>query len=491
MPCIVRDDPEGDCMKMAANLRENFPDICAMVKRPATYDTLYEWFDHRDACMHGSKFLLWVLSKIALENQARLYDFVTRWRAANAEAFVRMLPGHTVEHLFTPEDQEEYGLDFLTDAMAEIKHMQAKEKEQEGNRIAEHRAQMVKDQRGLVVSQAPATAPRVASNAPRATSNPERHFSHSYPDHTRQIPPPDALFTGHTGRLPLPRLTRATELLEHIVPGATTRGDFHSDPLATLGRPYPDTIVAIPSRGFPGPYGYFAGGPVPLDDRGRKFIGNVPRGKKNPIKRLSDDARRQYDADTGHRSLPNSGTSHEYPASSSQSWSQNNTQLRLTGPVHMSQVNDGPYLGHQWQGKEYEAHRYPSRMEEMGTRTLALAPHPQPENCGDASEGIASLPAANFRSIHGEINNNEFDGQRSVLANMSNSGQSQLQHSPVARQGAGQGGLLKGGDKIWIGAIPPNFTKDMLMKLFTPCRGLRYISDPKSLSGRPAFVFAT
>ena len=491
MPCIVREDPEADCMQMIANLRENFPEICAMVKRPVTYDNLYEWFDHRDACMHGTHFLLSVLSNIALENQARLYDFVIGWRAANAEAFVRMLPGHTVEHLFTPEDKEEYGLDFLTDATAEIKHMQATEKEQERNRIQEHHAQIVKDQRGLVVSQAPATAPRVASNAPRATSNPERHLFHSYPDHTRQIPPPDALFTGHTSRLPLPRLTGATELLEHIVPGATTRGDFHSDPLATLGRPYPDTVVAIPSRGFPGPYGYFAGGPVPLDDRGRKFSGNVPRGKKNPIKRSSDDARRQYDADTGHRSLPKSGISHEYPASSSQSWSQNNTQLHLTGPVQMSQVNDGPYPGHQWQGKEYKAYRYPPRMEEMGTRSLALAPRPQPENCGDASEGITSLPAANFRRIHGEINNNGFDSQRSVLANMSNSGQSQLQHSPVTRQGAGQGGLLKGGDRIWIGAIPPDFTKDMLMKLFKPCRGLRHISDPKPPSGRSAFVFAT
>lgn len=495
MPYIQRGDPHGDCMQMVANLRENFPDICAMVKKPVTYDTLYEWFDHLDACMHGAKFLLSVLSNIAFQNQARLSDFVTGWRAANAEAFVRMVPNHTVEHLFTPEDKEEYGLDFLTDATAEIKRMQAIEKGQERNRIPEHHVQMIKDQRGLVVPQAPATTSRAAPNAPRATSNPERHLFQSYPDHTRQIPPPDALFTGYTGRLPLPRLTGATEILEHIVPGATTRGDFHSDPLATLGRPYPDTIMAIPSRGFPGPYGYFAGGPVPLDDRGRKFSGNLPRGKKNPIKRSSDDARRQYDADTGHRSLPDSGNPHEYPASSSQSWSQNNTQLRLTGPVHMSQVNNGPYPGHQWQGKEYKAHRY------MGTSTLASAPHPQAETSGDASESITSLPAANFRRPRGETNNPQYthwapnngsDGQRSVLANMSNTGQSQLQHSPIARQGAAQGGFLERGDRIWIGAIPLDFRKDMLMKLLEPCRGLRYISDPKSpSSGRAAFVFAT
>ena len=500
MPYILRADPSGDCMQKVANLRENFPDICAMVKKPDTYDTLDKWFDQRDVCMHGAEFLLSVLWNIALQNQTRLYDFVTGWRAANAEAFVRMVPNHTVEHLFSPEDKEEYGLDFLTDATAEIKRMQATEKAQERNRISEHHAQMIKDQRGLIVSQAPA-APRVASNALRATSNPERHLFHSYPDHTRQIPPPDAHFTGHGGRLPLPRLTGATELLEHIVPGATTRGDFHSDPLATLGRPYPDTMMAIPSRGFPGPYGYFASGPVPLDDRGRKFSGNVPRGKKNPIKRSSDDARRQYDTDAGHRSVPNSGTPHGYPASSSQSWSQNNAQLRLTGPVHMSQVNNGPYPGHQGQGKEYEGHLYPPHMKEMGTYMPALASHLQPETSGDHSEVITPLPATNFRRTRGDTKspqytywapNNGSDGQRSVLANMSNSGQSQPQHSPVARQGSGRGGSFEGCNKIWIGAIPPDFTKDMLIKLLEPCRGLRYISEPKSsYSGTAAIVFAT
>lgn len=495
MPYVLRDDPAGDCMQMVANLRENFPDICALVKQAVTYDTLHDWFDHCDVYMHRPEFLLLVLWNIALQNQTRLNDFVKGWRAANTEAFVRMLPGHTVEHLFSPEDKAEYALDFLTDAMAEIKRMQAREKEQERDRIPEHHAQIIQDQRGPIVSQALAIAPRVASNAPRATSNPERHLFHSYPHHTRQIPPPNTPFAGHVGRLPLPRLTGATEVLEHIVPGATTRGDFHSDPLATLGRPYPDTMVAIPSRGFPGPYGYFARGPVPLDDRGRKFSGNMPRGKRNPIKRLSDDARRQYDADTGHRSLPNSGISHDYPASSSQSWSQNNTRLRLTGSVHISQVNNGPHPGHHWQGNEYKVHRCPPNIEETGTSILASAPHPQPETSGDASEGITSLAAANFSRSRCETDNpqythwtpnNGFGGQRSVLANMSNSGQPQLQHSPVARQGA------YGGDKIWIGAIPPDFTKDMLLKLLEPCRGLRYISDPKSPhSDRAAFVFAT
>ena len=496
MPCIQRGDPYGDCMQMVANLRKDFPEICAMIKKPVAYDTLYEWFDHRDAWIHGASFLLSVLSHIALQNEERLCDFVKRWRATNAEAFMSIVPDHTVEYLFTPEDREVYSLDFLTDATAEIKRMQAIEKEQERDRIQEQHAQMIRNQHEFVVSQAPDTAPRVSVNTPRATSNPERHPSQFYPDHTRQIPPPDAQFTGPTGGLPLPRLTGATELLEHIVPAATSRGDFHSDPLATLGRPYPDSVMAIPSRGIPGPYGY-----VPLDDRQRKFGGNVPRGKKNPIKRLSDDARSQYDAGTGHRSLPNRGGLRQHPALFSPTWSQNNTQLRLAGPMNMSQVANASYPGHHGQGNDYQARQYPSRTEEVGTRILAPGTHPQSEIPGYASEGIEFLPAADFRSTRGEINNpqythcapdHESHGQRSVLANMSNTGQPQLQHPPVARQGASQREFLEGGDRIWIGAIPPDFTKDMLMRLLEPCRGLRFITDPRSPpSARSAFVFAS
>ncbi len=496
MPIIQRGDPYDDCMQMVAKLRKDFPDICAMVKEPVAYDNLYEWFDHRDACIHGASFLLSVLSHIAIENQKRLYDFVKRWRATNAEAFLMIVPGHTVEHLFTPEDQEEHSLDFLMDATAEIKRMQSIETEQECDRIPEQNAQMITDQRDSVVSQAPATAPRVSVNAPRATSNPDRHLSQFGPDHTRQIPPPDVQFTGPVSQLPLPRFTGATELLEHIVPGATSRGDFHSDPLATLGRPYPDTIIAIPSRGIPGPYGYVTGRPIPLDDRLRNFSGNVPRGKKNPIKRSSDDARTQHDAETGHRSTQNREAPRQYP-----DLPPNNTQLHLTRSVNMSQVNNVSYPGHHWHGNEHRAHRYPPRIEQMGTRNLAPGPHPQSATSGDAREGIEVLPAANFGRTRGETNNAQYtywapnresDRQRSVLANMSNTGQSQLQHPPVARQRVGQGEFLENGDRIWIGGIPLDFTKDMLMELLEPCRGLRFITNPRSpQSGKSAYIFAS
>ena len=496
MPMIMRGDPYDDCMQMVASLRKDFPDICAMVKHPPGYETLYEWFDHRDASIHGAGFLLSVLSHIALQNQASLYDFVKGWRAANAEAFLGIVPGHSVEHLFTPEDREEHSHDFLMDATVEIKRMQAIEKEQEPKRLPEQHSQMITNQRDFVMSQAPTTAPGVPLDAPRATSNPERHPFQFGPEHIRQIPPPNVQFTSPTGHLPLPRSTGATELLEHIVPGATSRGDFHSDPLGTLGRPYPETVMAVPSRGIPGPYGYITGRPVPLDDRLRNFSGNVPRGKKNPIKRSSDDARTHYNAETGHRSLQNREAPRQNP-----DLFQNNTQQHFAGPVDMSQIQNVSYPGHRWHGNEHRAHRYPPRIEQMGTRIPTPGHHPQSAISGDTREGTGVLPAGNFRRTRRETNNPqythwapnyEYDGQRSVLANMSITRQSQLQHPPVARQGAAPGVFLEGGDRIWIGGIPLDFTKDMLMELLEPCRGLLSITDPRSTSyGKAAFIFAS
>ncbi len=57
----------------------------------------------------------------------------------------------------------------------------------------------------------------------------------------------------------------------------------------------PSDYVAIPSQGLPGPFSYRSSPPlsqpVPLLNRVGTFDGNLPRGKKNPKKQSSDDAR--------------------------------------------------------------------------------------------------------------------------------------------------------------------------------------------------------
>ena len=128
MPLIIRSDPEDDTITMALRLQEKFPEICKAVVSPFQPQQVYDYFDHYDAEIQGFSFLIMVLERIALFNRNYVYnvkDFVTRWQATNAEAFPIIEVEHEVEHLFTEEDIEEYGVDFLSEAMIRIKNMRA------------------------------------------------------------------------------------------------------------------------------------------------------------------------------------------------------------------------------------------------------------------------------------------------------------------------------------------------------------------------------
>ena len=139
-----------------------------------------------------------------------------------------------------------------------------------------------------------------AKTNPRATSNPESGLSQLQEGPFRRLPGSPGQISAPQSHLPLQRLTPSTEVLEHIHPGSTSRGDYHSDPTAhnamdNDASPPPDSYIAIPSRGLPGPFTYRPLVPtmqsVPLLDRVGTFDGNLPKGKKNPQKKSSDDAR--------------------------------------------------------------------------------------------------------------------------------------------------------------------------------------------------------
>ena len=139
-----------------------------------------------------------------------------------------------------------------------------------------------------------------AKTNPRATSNPESGLAQLQEGPFRRLPGSPGQISAPQSHLPLQRLTPSTEILEHIHPGSTSRGDYHSDPTAhnamdNDASPPPDNYIAIPSRGLPGPFTYRPLAPttqsVPLLDRVGTFDGNLPKGKKNPQKKSSDDAR--------------------------------------------------------------------------------------------------------------------------------------------------------------------------------------------------------
>ena len=192
------------------------------------------------------------------------------------------------------EDIEEQGIEVLTDAIMLIKHQRVQHAMQD--------AHTMHDFKQLGAPAPPPFPVNVAAvQGTRSASNPEQGQSQPQGGPPRHLPAPPGQFPGPQIRFPLQRLTPSTEFLEHVHPGSTSRGDFHSDPEAHNAIetyiPGPSgRYVALPSRGLPGPFTYR---PLPLPNQSipivahriENFGGNLPKGKRNPKKKSSDDAR--------------------------------------------------------------------------------------------------------------------------------------------------------------------------------------------------------
>ena len=134
MRTILRSHPIEDQQIMAARLQEEFPEVCKKITIPVTNTDVYEYFDYCDAAVHGFEFLRAVLEYIAqlnanvnAERASKIQDYVSRWKNANLEAFTHLRPYHALTDLFTKEDIEVHEVEFLTDAMIQIKHMRIQE----------------------------------------------------------------------------------------------------------------------------------------------------------------------------------------------------------------------------------------------------------------------------------------------------------------------------------------------------------------------------
>ena len=204
---------------------------------------------------------------------------------------------------------------------------------------------MMQDQRSFIQSQAPAQPPYPMhlsfTQGIRASSNPERGQSHPQGGLPRHLPAPPGQFPALQFRMPLQRLTPSTELLEHIHPGSTSRGDFHSDPVAqdamnSYKPGPPNSFVAVPSRGLPGPFSYPPTQPIPLQNRLGYFGSNPPRGKKNPKKKSSDDARMADGTGNGPRQASNTtNPKQDYTSNPKQDYTSNPKQDYTSNHVQM------------------------------------------------------------------------------------------------------------------------------------------------------------
>ena len=133
---ILRSNPIEDQQTMAARLQEDFPEVCQAITAPVTDRDVYEYFDYCDAAVQGFEFLRAVLEYIArlnasvnAEKSMKVEDYVRRWKNTNTEAFRYIRPYHAVTDLFTEEDIEEHGVDFLMEAMLQIKCLRMQEDE--------------------------------------------------------------------------------------------------------------------------------------------------------------------------------------------------------------------------------------------------------------------------------------------------------------------------------------------------------------------------
>ena len=405
---------------------------------------------------------------------------------------------------------------------------------------------MKQDQHSFIQSQAPARPqfPVTLSSAQgiRASSNPECGHPHPQGGLPRHLPPPPGQFPAPQLHLPLQRLTPSTELLEHIHPGSTSRGNFHSDPVAQDGMNNyncgpPNSFVAVPSRGFPGPFSYPPTQPIPLLNRIGSFGGNPPRGKKNPKKKSSDDARMaagtgngprqasnntnpKQDYTSNHMQMPfhprSSPLSQEVrPSSKAARYSDNYHPPNLPPGHHASNRSEwfhqSPYVRQASVQTAIEGHSgervvsnlfSPSTLSLQGPNQDPRPPVPNLPVSSNPQHQIASANGQLFEEngsvstpvrphnvghqspdhpFHAQHERNHVpDLQRAVLAPVSNA--SQIQYPITSgRSGANETPRrpVMDGCKIWIGGIPNDIDRNGVMDLLRPCRGLIDFSGPK------------
>ena len=404
----------------------------------------------------------------------------------------------------------------------------------------------MRGQRNFIQSQASAQPqfPVALSSAQgiRASSNPERGQSHPQGGLPRHLPAPPGQFEAPQFHLPLQRLTPSTELLEHIHPGSTSRGNFHSDPVApdamnSYNSGPSNSFVAVPSRGLPGPFSYPTQA-IPLLNRMGTFGGNPPKGKKNPKKKSSDDARMAAGAGNGSRQLShNANPKQDYasnpvqmpfhPRSSSlfQEVRPSSKAVRYSGNYHPPNLPPGhhsnnrpewfhhlPYYRQAPVQTTIEGHSSerlgsnpysPSTLNLQGPTQDPRHPVPNLPVSNNTQHQIQSAReelfeeniSSNFtpvrpHSVDHQPPDSPFlaqreqdhvpDCQRAVLAPVSNASQPQYPNM------SGHSGPsetprrpLLDGCKIWIGGIPNEIDRDGVMDLLRPCRGLIDVSRPK------------
>ena len=122
---IIRSDPMEDVDALVSILQQRYPQACKNMTAPIP--NIYEYFDHYDVQLHGSGIIHAVLNKIAEYNESRgmhVLSFTEQWKNKNVDHFLNITHQDTRE-IFTEEEHEQYGDDFLEDALERLKALRS------------------------------------------------------------------------------------------------------------------------------------------------------------------------------------------------------------------------------------------------------------------------------------------------------------------------------------------------------------------------------
>lgn len=487
MSVVIRSDPSEDRDTMAARLQAHFPSLCKNIT--AFGLEVGDYFDDYDQQLQGRVFLRAVLLQIAQINAIRardVQDLAGRWLAMNSEAFRMLDDSHGVDQVFTEDDIDQHDMQLLEDALGLIQSAarnQYTAASQEEQGLQEQHQATIHEERELIHSRTTdftIFAPqqpvlpgiRVISDPERSQIRPQSQlFQRQGP--VRQIPPTANSFLSQQARYPQQRLTPSTELLEHIHRGATNRGDFHSDPTASyIDPPTMDSITAIHSRGLPGPFSYGSLPHVPLADRLRSFNHSIlPRGKKNPAKKSSDDARKASFGGSYHRHSSNHGTSTNFSVPISIGSPRNSASPYERRPPTMQ---SGPNLPSAVQ-MIHPGHHATTSIVGRSAGVIAQAELPPADNRTQMRYTGRRPPMSTYSQIA------QWTGMGDHLqSRQPNIDFRQPPTSVVSRTPKGTEGEQPRWPRVWIGNIPADFGKAVIFEMLSPCRGLRYINEPKA-----------
>ncbi|KAL8939197.1 MAG: hypothetical protein Q9216_003491 [Gyalolechia sp. 2 TL-2023] len=307
---ILRSDPTEDMEAKIAELQAKYPSHCKAMKAPIT--NIHDYFDPYDQQLHGQMFLHAVLMEICLHNTMRtnaVLDYSETWARLNPEAFECI---HQFElDAFTDDDMEEYGEDFLRDALQMLQLRKTKQDEAAG--LGMDREQMQSRDRYQQANTRPFAvfplqdhdfARRTQRNSSAPTSS---HLSSAQPRLTPSLPSStpglaQAFFPNSPFPPPMQRLENAnTRPVEPPLRSAplyySRRGEHYSDPYDSginIARPgYSNTLVTMPPQGLmPGPFSYHR---VPAGPRASHHPANrsrtLPRSRAPVYIGPSNDAR--------------------------------------------------------------------------------------------------------------------------------------------------------------------------------------------------------